>query len=81
MLSEVNIHDYVNDIVPDNYQDFSSDEFRDRDYHAAEIEADNELSNLIYNIKNTFADWIANLDIFIWNAKILYLSLLIIPTR
>lgn len=62
MLSEVNIHDYVNDIVPDNYPDFSSDEFRDRDYHAAEIAADNELSNLIYNIKNTFADWIANLD-------------------
>ena len=62
MLSEIDLYDYVENVVVENYPDFSSDDFRDRDYHAAEIAAENELGALIYHIKRTFNVWIASLD-------------------
>ena len=62
MLSEIDLYDYVENVVVENYPDFSSDDFRDRDYHAAEIAAENELGVLIYHIKRTFNVWIASLD-------------------
>lgn len=62
MLSEIDLNDYVDNIVVENYPDFSKDDFRDRDYHTAEITAENELSTLIYHIKRTFNAWIASLD-------------------
>ncbi|GFI13114.1 MULTISPECIES: bacteriophage abortive infection AbiH family protein [Bacteroidales] len=62
MLSEIDLYDYVENVVVENYPDFSSDDFRDRDYHAAEFAAENELGALIYHIKRTFNAWIASLD-------------------
>lgn len=47
MLSEIDLYDYVENVVVENYPDFSSDDFRDRDYHAAEFAAENELGALI----------------------------------
>ena len=62
MLSEVDLNNYVENVVIDNYPDLSKDDFRDRDYHAAEYEASDELGALIYHVKRTFNAWIASLD-------------------
>ncbi len=62
MLSEVDLNDYVGNVVIENYPDLSKEDFRDRDYHAAEYAADGELGALIYHIKRTFNAWIASLD-------------------
>lgn len=62
MLSEVDLNNYVENVVIDNYPDLSKDDFRDRDYHAAEYAASDELGALIYHVKRTFNTWIASLD-------------------
>lgn len=62
MLSEVDLNNYVENVVIDNYPDLSKDDFRDRDYHAAEYAASDELGALIYHVKRTFNAWIASLD-------------------
>lgn len=62
MLSEVDLNNYVGNVVIENYPDFSKDDFRDRDYHAAEFTAESELGALIYNVKRTFNAWVASLD-------------------
>lgn len=43
MLSEVDLNNYVENVVIENYPDLSKDDFRDRDYHAAEYAASDEL--------------------------------------
>ena len=62
MLSEVDLNNYVENVVIENYPDLSKDDFRDRDYHAAEYAASDELGALIYHVKRTFNAWIASLD-------------------
>lgn len=62
MLSEVDLNDYVEDIVKANYPDLSKDVFRDRDLHGAEYAAEGELGSLIYHIKRTFNAWIKSLN-------------------
>ncbi|MCC8036828.1 MAG: bacteriophage abortive infection AbiH family protein [Bacteroidales bacterium] len=62
MLSEVDFNNYVENVVIENYPDLSKDDFRDRDYHAAEYAASDELGALIYHVKRTFNAWIASLD-------------------
>ena len=62
MLSEVDLNNYVENVVIENYPDLSKDDFRDRDYHAAENAASDELGALIYHVKRTFNAWIASLD-------------------
>lgn len=62
MLSEVDLNNYVENVVIENYPDLSKDDFRDRDYHAAEYAASDELWALIYHVKRTFNAWIASLD-------------------
>ena len=62
MLSEVDFNNYVENVVIENYPDLSKDDFRDRDYHAAEYAASDELGALIYHVKRTFNAWNASLD-------------------
>ena len=62
MLSEVDLKNYVENVVIGNYPDLSKEDFRDRDHHAAEYAASDELGALIYHVKRTFNAWIASLD-------------------
>jgi hypothetical protein len=62
MLSEVDLDKYSRDIASENYPDFASDEFRDRDYHSAEYTAESELCTLINDVRGTFSEWIVSLD-------------------
>ena len=60
-LGEIDLADIVDNCVYENYPNFSSDEFRDRDYHAAEFDAELKLSKLVSDIKSTFEEWISSL--------------------
>lgn len=62
MLSELDLNNYVENVVIGNYPDFSKEDLRDRDYHAAEYAAEDELGRFVYNVKHTFCCWIASLD-------------------
>lgn len=62
MLSEVDLNDYVENVVKANLPDLSKDVFRDIDLHAAEYAAEGELGSLIYHIKRTFNAWINSLN-------------------
>ena len=52
---------YIEETAFDNQPDFASDEFRDRDYHAGQITAEDEIGSLVADIKGTFTDWVASL--------------------
>lgn len=53
--------DYIEETAFENQPDFASDEFRDRDYHAGQIAAEDEVGSLVADIKGTFTDWVASL--------------------
>lgn len=60
-LDMIEAHEEISRVVNDNYPDFGSDEFRDRDYHAASQEMRAEMGNLYSNIQNAFEKWIETL--------------------
>ena len=60
-LGEKDIREYAEYVAKENYPDFSTDDFRDRDYHASEIAADDETSNVVYSVRSTFREWILSL--------------------
>lgn len=60
-LGHPDMADYIDETAFENEPDYGSDEFRDRDYHAGQIEAENEIGNLVSNIKGTFVDWVGSL--------------------
>ena len=60
-LGEKDIREYARNVARENYPDFASDEFRDRDYHASEIVADDESLKVCSHIKDTFGEWIESL--------------------
>ena len=61
-LGNISLSEIVDNCVFTNYPDFSSEEFRDRDYHAAEIAVELQLSKLVTDIKATFEEWVASLN-------------------
>ena len=60
-LGEKDIREYAVNVARENYPDFTSDEFRDRDYHASEIVADDESLRVCSYIIDTFGEWIESL--------------------
>lgn len=60
-LGEKDIREYAKDVARENYPNFASDEFRDRDYHASEIVADAETFTVCSRISDTFGEWIESL--------------------
>ena len=58
----IDLAEIVDNCVFNNYPDISSEEFRDRDYHAPEIDAELKLSTLVSDIKSTFEEWICSLN-------------------
>lgn len=60
-LGEKDIREYAEDVARENYPNFARDEFRDRDYHASEIVADDETFTVCSRISDTFGEWIVSL--------------------
>lgn len=61
-LADVDIRVQANEIASENQPDYGSDEYRDRDLYAGEIEAENKFSGITDNIRSTFAKWINSLN-------------------
>ena len=61
-LGDIDLAEIVDNCVFNNYPNFDSEEFRDRDYHAAEIDAEITLSKLVSDIKSTFEEWVKSLN-------------------
>ena len=60
-LGHPDMADYIDNTALENQPDFGSDEFRDRDYHAGEFAAEDEIGSLVADIKGKFTDWVASL--------------------
>lgn len=60
-LGEKDIREYAENVARENYPNFASDEFRDSDYHASEIIADDESLTVCSRIVETFSEWIESL--------------------
>ena len=52
----------VQEEVRENYPDFESDDFRDRDWYAAEYAVENKLSEAYGEIREAFHQWVAELE-------------------
>ena len=52
----------VQEEVRENYPDFGSDDFRDRDWYAAEYAVENKLSEAYGEIREAFHQWVAELE-------------------
>lgn len=61
-LGEIDITYYIDSTAYEARPDFASDEFRDRDYHAGEIQAQNEIGKLVADIQITFSEWVGALN-------------------
>ena len=53
--------EYIDETAFENQPDFGSDEFRDRDYHAGQFAAEDEIGSLVADIKRTFTNWVESL--------------------
>lgn len=60
-LGHPDMADYIDETAFENEPDYGSDDFRDRDYHAGEFAAEDEIGSLVADIKGTFTDWIGSL--------------------
>lgn len=60
-LGYPDMDDYIDETAAENYPDFANEEFRDRDYHAGEITAEDEIGKLVSDIKDSFQDWVNSL--------------------
>lgn len=60
-LGEKDILEYSKNVARESWPDFSSDEFRDRDYHASEINAEVETEDICQKVTSTFGEWIDSL--------------------
>lgn len=57
-LGHPDMEDYIDETAFENEPDYGSDGFRDRDYHAGEIQAEDEIGKLVADIKGTFTEWV-----------------------
>lgn len=69
-LGYPDMSEYIEEVAFENQPDYGSDSFRDRDYHAGQIAAEDEIGALITDIKGTFKDWISSLPSPIDDKKI-----------
>lgn len=69
-LGYPDMSEYIDETAFENQPDFGSDEFRDRDYHAGQFAAENEIGSLVADIKRTFFDWVVSLPAPNSNKKI-----------
>ena len=60
-LDTLSAHEAIFRNASEYYPDFGSDEFRDRDYHRAEYETEQEIRNLYYEIQKSFELWVKQL--------------------
>lgn len=60
-LGHPDMSEYIDEIAFESQPDFGSDEFRDRDYHAGQYVAEDEIGSLVSDIKGTFTDWVGSL--------------------
>ncbi len=60
-LGHPDMAEYIEETAFENQPDYGSDDFRDRDYHAGEFAAEDEIGSLVAEIKNTFTGWVASL--------------------
>ena len=60
-LGHPDMAEYIEETAFENQPDYGSDDFRDRDYHAGEFAAEDEIGSLVAEIKNTFTDWVGSL--------------------
>lgn len=61
-LANAIISDIVQEEVTENYPDFGSDAFRDREWYDAEHAVENRLSYAYDDIRSAFQEWITNLE-------------------
>ena len=57
-LGHPDVNDYIDNTAFQNYPNFGSDDFRDRDYYAGEFQAEDEIGKLVSGIKNSFQEWV-----------------------
>ena len=69
-LGHPDMSEYIDETAFENQPDFGSDEFRDRDYHAGQYVAEDEIGTLVSDIKGTFTDWVGSLPNPICNNRI-----------
>lgn len=62
-LGSPDMSDYIEQTTLENEPDYGSDEFRDRDYHAGQIQAENEIGGLVQEIRDSFTEWVASLSL------------------
>lgn len=60
-LGYPDMSEYIEETAFENQPDYGSDEFRDRDYHAGQFTAEDEIGKLVADIKGTFTEWISSL--------------------
>lgn len=60
-LGHPDMADYIDNTAFENEPDYGSDDFRDRDYHAGEFQAEDEIGSLVVDIKGTFTEWVGSL--------------------
>ncbi len=60
-LGHPDMAEYIEETAFENQPDYGSDDFRDRDYHAGEFAAEDEIGSLVAEIKNTFTVWVGSL--------------------
>lgn len=69
-LGYPDMSEYIDETAFENQPDFGSDEFRDRDYHAGQYVAEDEIGSLVSDIKGTFTDWVGSLPNPVCDKKI-----------
>lgn len=62
--------DYIERTALENEPDYGSDDFRDRDYHAGQIQAEDEIGGLVQKIRDSFTEWVATLSLPLSDKKI-----------
>ena len=60
-LGHPDMAEYIDETAFKNEPNYGSDEFRDRDYYAGQIMAEDEIGTLVADIKGTFTDWVGSL--------------------
>lgn len=61
-LGDVDVAWIASEIYTERRPDFGSDDFRDRDYYEAQIEAELKFEKLFSDIRESFKKWIKSLD-------------------
>ena len=69
-LGYPDMSDYIEQTAFENEPDFGSDDFRDRDYHAGQIQAEDEIGGLVQEIRDSFTEWVASLSLPLSDKKI-----------